>query len=77
LACSQGYNTGNSNLKSGILFGGRARGSGGGVVEYLIEHPNEARKMGENGRKAVVVKYNWETESKKLIDVYENLLRGR
>jgi len=47
------------------------------AVAYLIEHPNEARKMGENGRKAVVVKYNWETESKKLIDVYENLLRGR
>jgi len=47
------------------------------AIAYLIEHPNEARKMGENGRKAVVVKYNWEMESKKLIDVYENLLRGR
>jgi len=45
------------------------------AVEYLIEHPDEARKMGENGRKAVVVKYNWETESKKLIDVYEDLLK--
>ncbi len=47
------------------------------AVEYLIEHPDEARKMGENGRKAVLEKYNWETESKKLISVYENLLKGR
>jgi glycosyltransferase involved in cell wall biosynthesis len=39
------------------------------AVEYLIRHPSEAKKMGENGRKAVVEKYNWETESKKLIDV--------
>jgi len=48
-----------------------------GAVEYLIEHPDEARKMGENGRKAVVVKYNWEMESKKLINIYENLLKGK
>ena len=39
--------------------------------------PDEARKMGGNGRKAVVVKYNWETESKKLLAVYEDLLKGR
>ena len=47
------------------------------AVEYLLEHSDEARKMGENGRKAVVEKYNWETESKKLIAVYEDLLKGR
>ena len=47
------------------------------AVEYLLEHPDEARKMGENGGKAVVGKYNWETESRKLIAVYEDLLKGR
>ena len=47
------------------------------AILYLLEHPDEARKMGENGRKAVVVKYNWEKESKKLIAVYEKLLKGR
>ena len=46
------------------------------AAEYLIEHPDEASKMGENGRKAVVEKYNWETEGRKLIAVYENLLKG-
>lgn len=43
------------------------------AVEYLMLHPNEAEKMGENGRKAVLEKYNWENESKKLLKVYEEL----
>jgi len=42
-------------------------------IEYLIEHPEEAKKMGENGRKAVLEKYNWENESKKLLEVYKRL----
>jgi glycosyltransferase involved in cell wall biosynthesis len=44
------------------------------ALEYLIEHPDEANKMGNNGRKAVLEKYNWESESKKLLTVYESLL---
>ena len=47
------------------------------AVEYLIEHPDEAKKMGENGRKAVMDKYNWETESTKLLAVYDDLLKGK
>ncbi len=43
------------------------------AVEYLIEHPNEAKQMGENGRKAVIEKYNWENESRKLIALYGKL----
>ena len=43
------------------------------AIEYLIEHPNEAKKMGENGRKAVLEKYNWDIEAKKLLEVYKNL----
>jgi glycosyltransferase involved in cell wall biosynthesis len=45
------------------------------AVEYLIEHPDEAKKMGENGRKAVLEKYNWGNESKKLLKIYEELTR--
>lgn len=43
------------------------------AIEYLIEHPNEAKRMGENGRKAVLEKYNWKNESKKLLEVYGKL----
>jgi len=31
--------------------------------------------MGENGRRAVVEKYNWEREGEKLIKLYEELLK--
>ncbi len=44
------------------------------AIEYLIEHPDEAKQMGENGRKAVLEKYNWENEEKKLLRIYEELL---
>jgi len=47
------------------------------AIKYLIEHPDEERKMGENGRKAVLEKYNWQKEGEKLIELYEKLLGER
>jgi len=44
------------------------------AICYIIEHPDEAREMGRRGRQAVEQKYNWETEAKKLIALYERLL---
>lgn len=32
--------------------------------------------MGENGRRAVMGRYNWEKESEKLLAVYEELVAG-
>lgn len=43
------------------------------AINYLIEHPEEAKKMGENGRDVVLNKYNWQCESKRLLDIYKNL----
>lgn len=45
------------------------------AIKYLVTHPEEARKMGKNGRRAVVEKYNWEREGKKLLKLYEELLK--
>jgi glycosyltransferase involved in cell wall biosynthesis len=45
------------------------------AIIYLLEHPNEAKQMGENGRKAVEEKYNWELQEKKLIALYQELLK--
>ena len=45
------------------------------AIEYLLAHPEEARQMGENGRRAVVEQYNWEQEKGKLLKLYEKLLR--
>ncbi|MEM1589753.1 MAG: glycosyltransferase [Thermoproteota archaeon] len=44
------------------------------AITFLITHPEEARMMGENGRRAVEEKYNWEREAKKLLTLYEELL---
>ena len=44
------------------------------AIEYLLTHPEEARQMGENGRRAVEEKYNWEKETEKLLALYEELL---
>ena len=44
------------------------------AIEYLLTHPEEARRMGENGRRAVEEKYNWGKEAEKLVRLYRNLL---
>lgn len=43
------------------------------AIDYLIENEEEAKKMGENAKKAVLDKYNWAIEEKKLINLYNNI----
>jgi len=45
------------------------------AITWIIEHPEQAKAMGENGRKAVEEKYNWEREGQKLIKLYRELLQ--
>lgn len=44
------------------------------AMKWILEHPNEAEKMGQNGLKAVQNTYNWEREKKKLLTFYKKLL---
>ncbi len=44
------------------------------AVQYLLDHPEEARRMGENGRRAVKEEFNWGAEEKKLLALYEEIL---
>jgi len=43
------------------------------AVTYMLTNPREARRMGENGIRAVEEEYNWERESRKLLAVYQQL----
>ncbi len=43
------------------------------AVEYLCSNPELMEKMGRNGRKTVMGKYNWGNESKILLSVYSSL----
>jgi glycosyltransferase involved in cell wall biosynthesis len=45
------------------------------AIKYLIQHPDEARLMGERGRKAAVERYNWVKEGEKLLSLYGELLK--
>jgi len=44
------------------------------AIEYLIRHPDEARQMGEAGKRAVSERFNWNTEKTKLLDLYQEIL---
>jgi glycosyltransferase involved in cell wall biosynthesis len=43
------------------------------AIQFFIDHPVVAERMGQNGRKAVEEQFNWEAESKKLIAMYKEL----
>lgn len=40
------------------------------AITYLAENPEKAGQMGVNGRKAVEQEFNWETQEKKLLELY-------
>ena len=44
------------------------------AIERLIIDPIFARRLGENGRRAILEKYNWEAEERKLKEIYRSLL---
>jgi len=44
------------------------------AIEYLLARPELCEEMGRNGRKAVEESYNWEVESKKLLEFYKRIL---
>jgi len=43
------------------------------AIKWIYEHPKEAKMMGENGKRAVFEKYNWQAEEKKLFELYEKI----
>lgn len=44
------------------------------AIEFLANNLDKARKMGDNGRQAVINRYNWAVEEKKLFNLYQGLL---
>lgn len=44
------------------------------AINYLLDNPEIAEKMGKNGRKAVLEKYNWNSQEKELIKLYSKLI---
>lgn len=44
------------------------------AISQMMDDPDECRRMGERGRMAVLDRYNWATEEKKLIKLYQDIL---
>ena len=44
------------------------------AIDYMVNNPGRAQQMGENGRRAVQMRYNWSVEETKLISFYKNIL---
>ena len=43
-------------------------------LKFLIDHPEEAKRLGDNGRKAVKEKYCWQKQEEVLYKMYSRLL---
>lgn len=47
------------------------------TIEYLRGHPEQRRKMGENGRRAIREQFNWKREAETLLGLYRVLMNRR
>lgn len=59
--------------KFGILVDSNDVDTIADAISYLRRNPDEARRMGQNGRSAVAQEFNWETQEKVLCELYESL----
>ncbi|TDQ32779.1 glycosyltransferase involved in cell wall biosynthesis [Zeaxanthinibacter enoshimensis] len=46
-----------------------------GAIKFLLEHDELSEKKGQNGRNAILEKFNWDSEQKKLTGLYDMLLK--
>lgn len=46
------------------------------AIRYLLDNPDEAKRMGENGRRAIKEEFNWGVEEKKLLALYKDILEN-
>lgn len=44
------------------------------AIKFFAENPQEALRMGENGKRVVLEKYSWENEALNLINLYADLI---
>jgi glycosyltransferase involved in cell wall biosynthesis len=45
-----------------------------GAIQWLLENPREAEKMGERGKEMVWGRYNWGYEGENLLEFYQRLV---
>jgi glycosyltransferase involved in cell wall biosynthesis len=63
--------------RCGICVPARQPAAIAGALRWLVANPSAAQDMGERGLEAVKLYYNWEAESARLIQLYEELVFER
>jgi len=43
------------------------------AIDFFVSNPDRAYEMGKNGQRAVIERYNWNIEERKLLDLYAGL----
>jgi glycosyltransferase involved in cell wall biosynthesis len=46
------------------------------AMKFLLDNPEKAKTMGENGQRAVLEEFNWTIEENKLIGLYQRLIEN-
>jgi glycosyltransferase involved in cell wall biosynthesis len=46
------------------------------AVDWLVDNPEAAQRMGESGRKAILKRYSWDVEKRRLFQFYDAILEG-
>ena len=64
-----------SEARCGILVNPLDPAEIAGAMEFLLTHPEEAAEMGRRGFQAILERYNWAKEEKKLLRFYGELFR--
>ena len=59
-----------SDKETGLVVEPNNPESASSAIEWLLQHKNEAKEMGQKARLHVVENYNWETCVQKMIDYY-------
>ena len=44
------------------------------ALQWMLDHPSEIQQMGQNGKRAAEEHYNWNTESRSLLNFYRELV---
>ena len=45
------------------------------AINWIMDHPEEAKQMGRNGRESAINEYNWNSEREKLVSIYKDILK--
>lgn len=62
-----------NETKAGLIFRTEDKKDLTEKITWMHDHPEDIKEMGKNGRKAVLKRYNWNIEGKKLVRLYNSL----